>query len=348
MIFNSKKENKYEWYAGGCAPSLYPTRLFFGDFILPDGKRLYIPESKPFAGTWGISNGTALSSDDMRPAPAGIDIIWLSLVENQFYSLQAQLPTEKIAALLAEVDGKTKKPKYDEIIVGMAPYGGLAVWLSGGGMETLVTWLQAEPVDVDMKDFAPGDIPDQTEYVETYLKNSPKACNNLQKNGLPDRMLYNHYMQQFNYRFTIRLENEEAALGMIESYYDSGECNIYGDYSDEHFLNTMRTKPRKIVITWRVGKIKYEAYIWTDENKVIETFDKYYQGNVQKKGELVFEIGKDNNKFRIYLQDKNNNPENPAPIVEFPDEELQILVFKDGWECYRNPSYNRPKGSWKD
>jgi hypothetical protein len=349
MIFNNKnnkKENKFEWYAGGSAPGLYPTKLFFGDFILPGGKRLYIPPAQTFEVIrWGESQGTALSGDDMRPAPVAIDIIWLSMTENQFYSLQAPLPTEKIAELLSEVREKTKKPKYNDIVVGMAPYGGLAVWLDGE-IRTLVAWMQAEPVNVDMKDFRPRDIQDQTEYVDTYLKNSPDAYENLQKNGLPDKMLYNNYMKLFNYRLKIKFENEEAVLESIYSYSNSGEVNIR--CTNDLLVNTMRSKPRKIELTWHVGNTLYQGYFWTDDNKVIETFDRYYQGNMQKEGELVFEIGKDNNKFRIYLQDKDNDPDNPMPVVEIPDEEIRIIIFKDHYECYRNPSYTKDPIDWDE
>ncbi|MDR1123851.1 MAG: ankyrin repeat domain-containing protein, partial [Elusimicrobiota bacterium] len=58
----AKKEEEnnrkaFEWYPSGSAPSLYPTELFFGDFIFSNGARLYIPKSIPFAADWGQSSG---------------------------------------------------------------------------------------------------------------------------------------------------------------------------------------------------------------------------------------------------------------------------------------------------
>ena len=123
-IENKHQSNKYEWFASGNAPLLYPTTLFFGDFIFSDGKKLYIPESIPFAATWGESVSMHILNENLFPAPTAIDIIWLSLVENQFYSLEADLPKEKIESLLAEIDENKKKQKYNFIIAGMAPYGG--------------------------------------------------------------------------------------------------------------------------------------------------------------------------------------------------------------------------------
>ncbi len=349
-IMNSKK-NEYEWYPSASGHKLYPMELFFGEFIFENGGRSSIRKSSTFRAGWGRPVTGLGDKDNAKPIPHAIDIIWYSVMEDKFYSVEAALPYEQMEKMMNQPFYSKKKEgsfhtKYHCIIAGMAPYGGLAIWLGGLGIRTQVAWLQGEEVDVDFQDFFPNCIYNRVEYAENVPKHSEEAYENFLKNGLPDRMLFNRYMQQFNYRFSIRFENEDAVLEKIETNSLSGELNY--DYSNDHLVNAMRTKPRKIIIAWKIGKILYEAYIWTDDNKIIDTFDRYYQNNRQKAGELVFEIGKDNNKFRIYLQDKNNDPENPAPVVEIPDEELQILVFKDEWESYRNPSYNRPPGSWAD
>jgi hypothetical protein len=331
---------KYEWYAGGSAPSLYPTELFFGDFIFSDGERLYIPKSIPFQGQWGEAGGTHILNNNMFPAPAAIDIIWLSLAENQFYSLQAALPQEKIANLLAEINQKTKKPKYRKITVGMAPYGGLAVWLSGGGIRTEVAWLQAEPTEVAMEDFKPNTrFKTVDECVEFRFKSCEKAYENFQKNGLPDRMLYERYHQKFNYHITPKFENEEAVFERIELDYYNGEYNETN--SGEHAENAMRAKPRKIIMNWSIGKANYEGYFWTDENKIIATFANFYDNDPQRETNLIIEIGKDNKQFKFFLQ-------NDYSIMEIPLEELEMIVFRNEFECYRSPSYKRIEGGWRD
>jgi len=336
---NRQQVKRYEWYASGNAPDLYPTELFFGDFIFSDGKRLYIPKSIPFQASWGRVGGTAILDNNLFPAPATIDIIWLSLAENQFYSLEAALPREKIDSLLAEIDEKNKEPIYGYITVGMAPYGGLAVWLSGNGITTEVAWLQAEPTDVEMKDFAPGGTFTQKEYVDTYFKSCKEAYENFKKNGLPDRMLYERYMQKFNYCITPKFEDEKAVFEGIELYYYNGELNTTN--SGEHTSNVMRAKPYKIVLNWSIGNTQYGGYFWTDEKKIIETFSNFYNNDAQKEGNLIIEIGESNEQFKFFLQ-------NDSTIVEIPVEDMQIIVFKDKFESYRSPNYNRPPQGWRN
>ncbi len=344
----SNKKNEYEWYASASGQELYPMQLFFGEFIFENGGRSPIRKSPFFEAGWGNPVTGQDDCDNVKPVPHAIDIIWYSVMENKFYSVEAELPYEQIEKMLKQphYNEKTRR-KYDCITAGMAPYGGLAIWLVGHGIRTAVAWLQGEEAEVDFHDFFPDYIYNREEYAKNIPKHSEEAYGNFLKNRLPVRMLFNRYMQQFNCRITPKFKNKGAVLESIKSYSYSGELNT--KYSNGHLVNTMRAKPRKIWITWRLGNTKYDGLFWTDDNKIIDTFAKYYQNNVQKEGELVLEIGKNNNQFRIYLQDKNNDPGNPTPVVEIPDEELQILVFKDEWECYRNPGYdNRVPGKWAD
>ena len=217
MITGCIGMKKYEWYASGNAPVLYPTELYSEDFILSNNKRLYIPKSIPYASKWGQTGKTHVLDNNKFPAPAAIDIFWYSWVENKFYSLKSALPLERIRNLLEEIDEESDEPLYQDIIAGMAPYGGLAVWLSGSGITTEVAWLQAEETIVEMKDFAPTVVYTQNEYWDLVLKGFEKAYENYQKNGLPDRMLYERYMQKSNYNISFRFEDEDSVFEEIEA-----------------------------------------------------------------------------------------------------------------------------------
>ena len=333
------ENRKYEWYPSGNAPLLYPTELFFGDFIFSEGEGLYIPESIPFEGRWGRGEDTHILDNNFFLAPSAINIVWFSYVENQFYSLEADLPKEKITELLAEIDEKTKEAKYNRITAGMAPYGRLAVWVSGIYIITEVAWLQAEPTEVEMEDFAPSVEYTQNEYRDLVFKDCKEAYENYQKNGLPDRMLFERYMQRFNYRITPIFENKDAVFKEIEMCYYNGELNTTN--SGEHAENVMRAKPYKIVLNWSIGKAQYGGYFWTDEKKIIETFANFYRNDTQKEGNLVIEVEESNNQFHFFLQDCTT-------IVEIPVEEIQIIVFKNKFEFFRSKNYNKPQGGWRN
>jgi hypothetical protein len=152
-------------------------------------------------------------------------------------------------------------------------------------------------------------------------------------------MLFERYMQKFNYRIIPKFENEEAAFEGIELYYYNGEFNTTDP--KEHAENAMRAKPYKIVLNWSVGKNQYGGYFWTDEKKIIDIFSKYYDNDVQKEGNFVIEVGKSNDQFKFSLQDNSSR-------VEIPIEEMQIIVFNNKFEFFKSQNYNRPQGGWRN
>jgi len=334
---NPVKNNKFEWFASGNAPLLFPTELVMGDFIFEDLTKVNIPESYPFATHWGKPVSMHLLPDNRHPAPKFILIAWLSIVEKKFYAVAEELPVEQIAVLLSEKNKKTKEPLYNTLIAGMAPYGKLAVWLSGNGITTEVAWLQGKEISVEMKDFAPTSNLSKEEYAKQALAECKEAFENFQENGLPDPMLFEQYMQKFNYRITPEFENDAKFEG-IEINYCNGELNTLN--TGEHASHSMRAKPSKIALKWSDGKKRYEAFFWIDEKKVMEIFNNCYGNDPQEEGNLIIKVEASHKQFRFFLQNSNIS-------VAIPVEDMPYIVFKNKFEFYRSKNYNKPKGGWR-
>jgi hypothetical protein len=278
-----------------------------------------------------------LLPDNHHPAPKFIFMIWFSIVEGKFYAVSDELPTAQIEVLLAEKNEKTKKRKYDTLVAGMAPYGKLAIWLSGNGITTEVAWLQGKEVDAKMQDFAPKSKLSKEEYAKKALADCKEAHENFKKNGLPDPMFFERYMQKFNYRITPKFENA-AQFESIEIHYYNGELNTTN--SGEHTANVMRAKPSKIVLKWRDGKKQYDGYFWTDETKLVETFYNCYGTDTQKEGNLVVQVEASHQQFRFFLQ-------NSDVSIEIPVEDMQYIIFKNKFEFKRSPNYKKPPQGWR-
>ena len=332
-----EKNNGFEWFATGNAPVLFPTELVTGDFLFEDLSKMSIPESAPFAAQWGEAVSMHISSEKYHPAPKFILIAWFSIVEAKFYAVIEELPQEQIAALLAEKNEKTKKPKYDTLIAGMAPYGNLALWLSGNGITTEVAWLKGQEVPLEMSEFAPKSKFTQEEYAKRAISECKEADENFRKNGLPEPALFEQYMQKFNYRITPTFENAAQFEGIEMNYY-TGELNTLN--SGEHTENTMRAKPSKIVLHWSEGKKQYDGYFWTDEKKLIETFTQCYGNDATKEGNFTITVEASHKQFRFSLQTGDTS-------VEIPIDNMQYIVFKNKFEFCRSKNYNKPKGGWR-
>ena len=334
----TKKNKQFEWFATGNAPLLFPTELVTGGFLFDDLTKVPIPVSEPFAATWGKPVSMHILPENHHPAPKFIFIIWFSIVEAKFYAVSEELPVELIETLLAKKDEKTKKPEYNTIVAGMAPCGNLAVWLSGDEIITEVAWLQGAEAPIEIKDVIPKSTLTREEYAQRALSKCKTANKNFQKNGLPEPALFEQYMQKFNYRITPKLENA-AVLKKIERYYYNGELNTTN--SGEHTENTLRAKPQKIVLEWNVGKAQYKGYFWTNETKIIETFDNFFNNDTEKEGELMIEVGNSNKDFKFVLQ-------NTATAIEIPAEDIEIIVFKNKFEFFRSKNYKKPPQGWRN
>jgi len=328
---------KFEWFATGNAPVLFPTELAIGYFLLEDFTTVSIPVSYPFATQWGEPVSMHETPEKEHLVPKLILMVWFSVVDSKFYAVAEELPKEQIEALLSEKDEKTKEPKYNTIIAGMAPYGKLAIWLSGKGITTEVAWLQGKEISYEMRDFAPDFNLTPEEYSKKVLAECAEAAENLRKNGLPDPSLFEQYMQKFNYRIIPKFGEDTNFYG-IELYYLNGEINATN--RGEHTAFAMRAKPRKIVLKWIVGKFRHEVCFWIDEQKNIEIFRNCYGSDTRKEGTLIIQVDESYKQIRLFLQTVGS-------LIEFPEDSVQYIIFRESFEFHRSSNYKIEEGGWR-
>ena len=135
---------QYKLFISGSAPITFPTDTFFGLLWYDKDEALEIPKKHPYKGEWGQPISTHLLEREEYPIPGMLDMVWLSIVERKFYSLVEKLPAKKIEELFEQKDEESGEAIFEHIVVGMAPYGGVAVWTHGFKKSVLVAWMQAE------------------------------------------------------------------------------------------------------------------------------------------------------------------------------------------------------------
>lgn len=139
MTSFNNNNTKFEWIATECAPKHYPMEIIKGTFYY-HGKDngLYIPSGGTLRAGWGQGVSNHLIHDGPESLPDRLKIIFFSYAEKQFYHGEFDLPYEKIVGLFQDgldnprtfSNGKTL-PVYDKLMVGIAPGGEVAVWVTG-------------------------------------------------------------------------------------------------------------------------------------------------------------------------------------------------------------------------
>lgn len=139
----------HEWWPSETAPSTRPAWLVRGDFILPGGARIYIPDQRTARAGWGRIGSTHIVDPASKPLPVALAVTWYSLTEKQGYETRVDLPAARLAALFAAplsnpVEG-TDEP-LERLIVGLAPGGDVAVWAAGINGTVEVGLWQSDPI----------------------------------------------------------------------------------------------------------------------------------------------------------------------------------------------------------
>lgn len=346
--------NKDAYLISGSAPKIYPTESFFGNLMWSEDDGISVPYCRPFADEWGKPVSMHVYDDKEFPIPSYLDMIWLSLTENKFYSIEEDLPTDRLEQLFQEKNKVSGESLYNYIIVGMAPYGHIAVWTHGDKKAKLVAWMEAEETDVEMEDFCPSTRLSRNEYVDMMLKSVPEAIENLEKNGPPSRDLFDRYMQQFNYRYVVEFGHWDGEKKEWKAY-EGDEVRPEFEYIEEALYDGTHDKlhdgglmwyhqagkPKKLALQYHIKKSVYSAYLWFDDFKIRAAFENFYHEYPEAEMDFLFRIDPEKNIYQILFISKE--AEQPVPMNE---DVYQMIVFKSKFERYRTKNYNQPRGAW--
>jgi hypothetical protein len=350
-------DSSFKLLVSGTAPILYPADTFFGLLYYEADEALEIPKKYPYQGEWGLPVSTHLMEREDYPMPWMIDIVWLSIVERKYYSLVKKLPTEKLEDLFRQKDKVSGNPVYEHIVIGMAPYGGVALWTYGFKKSTTVAWMHAEETQVEMNDFMPLN-PDVSldDNCDFFINNDSRVKEELMHNGFPPLNLYDNYMCQFTYRYLPLFEHWDNDEGKWTKYteeekekktvFDYVEEALYdGTHDKMHDDSLMKYheagKPKKLALQWHILKSEYSAYFWFEDEQICTVFNRFYGPHPDTKTDLIIRIDVENNKYELALY--RYGLKEPYVIDE---SAYQLIVFKNKFECFRSENYDQPHGAW--
>lgn len=346
----------HKYLISGSAFKSFPVETFFGLLFLSEKEALEIPKCHPFGGNWGYPLTKHLMEEESYPLPQFLDIIYLSIYEKKFYSLEANLPVDFMYSLWNNVDGYMRSVVNKYVIVGMAPYGGVAVWLYDEKKSYIVLWEHARQVNVEMKDFLPlSTFTNVHDYCESLIKKELEVeCFVAEDLFLRNR--FDKYMQQFTYRYQPLFEKWDDGEEVKWQKYKEGDKQIsefeyieeslydgtHDKLHDEGLLKYHEAgKPKKLAIKWHIKKSEYTAYFWFEDERICTIFERFYGAHSETKTDFIIHIDAEQKKYELALF--RQGLKEPQII---PEDAYQLLVFKNKFEHYRSDNYNQERGAW--
>lgn len=339
---------EYKFMLSGTAPENWPTETFFGILNCEDNTVLEILKLYPFRGDWGKPTDLNISIRDTFPMPIKIDMVWLSICEQCFYSVEHDLDRNIMEIKWREQEDISSAQSFQYIIIGMAPYGHLALWFYCDRKSVLIDWIKAEKVNVEMADFLPESPSTQLDqYCYNYIKE-------LQLPSLPPSNLFDNYMKQFTYRYLPMFEHWDEDKDEWQKYEEKEtvpeldyieEALFDGTHDKLHDGGLMKYheagKPKKLAVKWHIKKSEYTAYLWFEDEEIHEIFDRFYGAHPDTKSDFMIRIDAEQNKYELALY--RYGLKEPQVISE---SAYQLIVFKNKFEYFRSANYNQPRGAW--
>lgn len=348
------KYYKYQIY--GSAHQYCPTETFFGLFTLEDDSMVEIPQEFPFGGIWGVANVDNVPINEDRTVPVLLELVYLSIVESKFYGLSLPINAREISKLFEYVIQFSEDNHPIKLIVGMAPYGKIALWVGTRNKQLLLGWLKSNEVSIDMNDFLPQ-RPNITieDYCRSYIDADISVIRKRSMNNCSEHQFLDKYMQQFTYRYLPQFEKWNDSAEEWTKYKEDDKQIPEFEYIEESLYDGTHDKlhddgllkyheagkPKKLAIKWHIKKSEYTAYFWFEDERICSIFERFYGAHPETKTDFIIHIDAEQKKYELALF--RQGLKEPQII---PEDAYQLLVFKNKFEHYRSDNYNQERGAW--
>lgn len=303
-IVRNKNITQFDWIATESAPSGYPMKIIRGELFYhgQEGSR-YIPSGGIIYTGWGGAISTHIGNDELYPLPDKLKITFFSYTENQFYSGEFDLPYEKLLAIFqAGVKENKKFPRYREIMVGIAPGGVVAVWLTGF-KTTEIFFGNAEKINLEFGNVLGlrfSNKQEEDSFIYKQLVNVLKQdeLDSLKNNGVPFG-LWSRYRNEYKWNFKSRnpINFKEDVIGIR---YLKGDTERIKFPFESDLISNLKPLPRRISVIPKFMDKNIPYVIYFDEFELMNAFEKLGANGELVTIEFDAAMPRENSRFRVF------------------------------------------------
>lgn len=322
-----------------------PIEPFFAILHCPGDKVIEIPFKYRTLGEWGQPTYYRYSEPEDFPMLDSINLVYLSVREEKFYSLETKLNSELINSTLADIDRKYGESR---LVIGAAPYGVVVLWAYAENVSVLLNKYNCDEASVPVNLMRIDKTVTLKDICEQHLTGLP--ANEL--NELISKPALEKRMAQYMLRYSISFEPHGALqkvndgiarqVPQVVSICVTNFDGTFDKINNGSLLSYQFSgKPKKIALMWNLGKTEYAAYYWMDGERLSSTFSHFYGNHPDTKSDFIIRIDAEKKKYELALYRQGLK----EPMV-IPESVYQLIVFKNKFEDYRSENYNQPRGAW--
>ncbi len=309
--------NKFEWQATESAPRNYVMTIIGGNLSYHDDSgSLYVPDKSNIDHGWGKGASSHIVGPDRKPLPKRLAIGFFSYTENQFYEGIFDLPYDKILKMFQDgyySPNEGGEVTYQQVVVGVAPGGAVAVWLRGIDKTTEVFFGQAEKIEGRWGSLTNATHITREEYVRKsilYSLKTPEAVAALHQNGVPIG-LWNTYRTRYLWQPVLTgIQLKKGLINHVQ--YFNGERDYLNYPLEAAIAASTRAVPKELHFVGAppgaTGKPKL-VELYFNEAEIFDAFKKLGPNNQPLQLEIRNEVIDGNNKFTIWLRNDKDKIE---------------------------------------
>jgi len=302
---------KFEWRPTESAPKSYPIEIVQGVLTNSDTDiETKIPRGSTIHGGWGELGSLWITGEKLKPVPDKLEITWLSFAEKKFYSGSFDLPMDKMTSLFenGHIDYRGVQEDFNKIIIGLAPKGVIAVWLSGPGASVEIGFFKGKEVQLSMEDFHPGGVPTLKEYLELNTQELPEEIKSNFDNPITPEVAnqWESYRTRFPWKPLFEPSEKGNLVRVLVKYYNGEKVYVKADDTAIQEFQ-YRPIPKQINLHWTdKNKFKYAGDFSFDASVVFKAFESLYKEVEPMETDFVIQIDKYNSNASFYLRTKSN------------------------------------------
>jgi Protein of unknown function (DUF2931) len=249
---------KYEWLPTYSAPEVAPVEIYEGALLQNSKTIVKIKNWGVFNPGWGKTSGTAVVGDAKKPLPDSLNITWLSMVENAFYTINTPLPKDKIEELFKKgfLSIYSNKPRtYDELVVGFAPKGFVVVWLVGEKEQVEIGTFKASKIAIPLEKVSPADAyMFAADYAKKSLADLPRKIQEDIKSIDLEANQWEKFHKKYVWRSQFNIASDSALSDVIITYVNGEkEAYLQSELKDMSAVpkGIPRALPKAYLIRWK-------------------------------------------------------------------------------------------------
>jgi hypothetical protein len=222
-------------------------------------------------------------------------------MEDVFYSGRFDLPYHNILGLFRQGVAEDKNdPTYDTVMVGIAPGGTVAVWVTGKQSTVEVFFGRAEKADINWTKAIDYPEAKRASFVKAEIEESvkPDTLADIRKNGIPFEQ-WAHYRTKYQWAPAFIGSGEPKDVGIV---YYNGEANKHIPIKDNNLNEGAKPIPKAFYFHSQIlGQTKKSLYVINfDEEELLSAFAKLGSHQEQLRLEFSPTLPKPDTKIRLY------------------------------------------------